>query len=106
MKKLLLPIAFLICSFSIFAQDLINPRLKNSFSGSGKLLVVSSFDEIRRSEFSTSDITDLKNSLKKLEQSLKNQEKEITDLKRLVSTHKKTLDEQKRKIDAMERKLR
>ena len=106
MKKGLFVILFLFFLSPIFSQVLKNPVYDRFGTVNyGKLLVVSSFNEIWMSNVSIEDINTIKKELNEAKNTIVEQGKEIERTKKTISTQERLIDEQKREIDNMKRTI-
>jgi len=95
MKKIFLICLFSLSVFAIFSQLLEEPKLKNIWTVSGgNLLVIDTWNEIRKSDISYDDVKKLQKELTQTKNELKEAQKEIDKMKKEMENKYNSLSRQ------------
>lgn len=113
MKKVILIVVFSVYWVVVFAQELIEPTLKVSFTESrGNFLVLTSFDKIGKSNITIDYVTTLRQELNdskknssEQQKQIDDQKREIDELKRANAIQQRELDDQKKNVESLKRNL-
>ena len=93
MKKIFLICLFNLFASAIFAQLLVEPKLKNTFTvSSGNLLVIDTWNEIRKSDISYDDVKKMQKDIASLTKELDKTQKELKEAEREIANLKREMD--------------